>query len=256
MLTGDQPEDPSERISEFLREQYQKELDRRGDFTGRITLLSGVLTLLGGGILAMARELTEPHGFSEWIEICAVIASLVVVAVAAGFLWKAYTNISYFAVPASLELLAYRDGLEVYYSQVGCPEGKTPRQLADAELLLGIDTTYAQLTSDNKRVNERRSRSLKNANKYFLISISIATLALVFQLYRNAVTPKRPQDVRILNIRELSMAKQPSGNSGSSEPTNQPTVNKQPTPTPAPKKPEFPKPQVIREDFLPGKNNR
>jgi hypothetical protein len=86
MLTGDQPEDPSERISEFLKEQYQKELDRRGDFTGRITLLSGVLTLLGGGILAMARELTEPHGFSEWIEICAVIASLVVVAVAAGFL--------------------------------------------------------------------------------------------------------------------------------------------------------------------------
>lgn len=249
-------DEPNSRISDFLKEQYQKELDRRIDFTSRITLLSGVLTLLGGGLLAMARELALPSGFHEWLESGAVVTSLLFIVFSAWWIWNAYTNIEYYALPAPADLLAYRNGLEDYYGQVGCPEGEIPRSVADAELLTGIDRAYAQLTADNFRVNERRSRSLKRANKYFLLAISIASLALVLQLYRNAVSPARVQEVRITNIREIQMAQQGSSAGSAGEAPKPTTTNNQPSTAQAPKKPEFPPPRVIREDFLPGKQTR
>lgn len=249
-------DEPNSRISDFLKEQYQKELDRRSDFTSRITLLSGVLTLLGGGSLAMARELVKPVRFYEWLESGAVLISMLFIIFSAWWIWHAYTNIEYYALPSPADLLAYRDSLEDYYCQAGCQEGKTPRSVADAELLSGINNAYAQLTRDNFRVNERRSRSLKRANKYFLLAISIASLALVLQLYRITVSPPRVQEVRITNIRELRMTQHGSSAesaAGSPKPT---TANNQPSTTQAAKKPEFPPPRVIREDFLPGKQTR
>lgn len=248
--------EPNSRISDFLKEQYQKELDRRSDFTSRITLLSGVLTLLGGGSLAMARELAKPSQIYEWLESGAVFASLLFIVFSAWWIWHAFTNLEYYALPSPADLLAYRDSLEDYYCQVGCQEGATPRNVADAELLAGINHAYAQLTADNFRVNERRSRSLKRANKYLLLAISIASLALVLQLYRNAVSPTRVQEVRITNIRELQMARQVSSAESAGEPRKPSTANNQPSATQAAKKPEFPPPRVIREDFLPGKQTR
>jgi hypothetical protein len=112
------------------------------------------------------------------------------------------------------------------------------------------------LTTENIRINERRSRALKRANKYFLLAISIATLALVLQLYRNAASPKPPQEVKIINIRDLPMTQQGSNTGASGAGSKDGTSNKQPTPAQAPKKPEFPPPRLIREDFLPGKQTR
>ena len=249
-------DEPNSRISDFLKEQYQKELDRRSDFTSRITLLSGVLTLLGGGSLAMARELAKPSGYNQWLESAAVFISFLFIVFSAWQIWNAFTNIEYYALPAPADLVAYRDGLEDYYRQVGCQDGNTPQKTADAELLIGINHAYAQLTADNFRVNERRSRSLKRANKYFLLAISIASLALVLQLYRNAVSPPRVQEVRITNIRELRMTQQGSSASSAGGPPKPTTPNNQPSTTQAAKKPEFPPPRVIREDFLPGKQMR
>jgi len=249
-------DEPNSRISDFLKEQYQKELDRRSDFTSRITLLSGVLTLLGGGSLAMAREIAKPSGYHQWLEIGAVSVSLFSIVCSSWQIWIAFANIEYYVLPAPADLLSYRDDLEDYYRQVGCQEGDTPRSAADAELLTGIDHAYARLTVDNFRVNERRSRYLKRANKYFLLAISVASLALMLQLYRNAVSPPRVQEVRIANILELKVAQQGSSAGSDGGPPKPATPNNQPSTTQAAKKPEFPPPRVIREDFLPGKEKR
>ena len=82
-------EEPNPRISDFLKEQYQKELDRKNDYTGRITLMSGILTILGGGLLAMARELAMPKGSNEWIEGATVAASLIFASISAWWVWSA-----------------------------------------------------------------------------------------------------------------------------------------------------------------------
>jgi uncharacterized membrane protein YhdT len=153
-------DEPNSRISDFLKEQYQKELDRRSDFTSRITLLSGVLTLLGGGSLAMARELAKPSGYHQWLESAAVFISLLFIVFSAWQIWNAFTNIEYYALPAPADLLAYRDGLEDYYRQVGCQDGNTPQNTADAELLIGINHAYAQLTADNFREHLKNSLKL------------------------------------------------------------------------------------------------
>jgi hypothetical protein len=251
-------EGPNPRISEFLKEQYEKELDRKNDYTGRITLLSGILAILGGGLLAMARELAVPEHSNEWIEGIAVAASLICIGIPGWWVWSAFTNITYLGIPSSADLLAFRDGLVNYYQQVGSPDGETPQSIADAELLTGIDKAYSMLTTENYRINERRSRSLKRANMYFLMSISIATLALGLQLYRNAVSPKPAQEVKIMNIRDLLMTQQAAGQSSQGAPSapSKDSTAKQALPTQAPKKPEFPPPRLIREDFLPGKQTR
>lgn len=244
------------KISDFLKEQYQKEFDQKNDYTSRITLISGILTILGGGLLAMARELEMPSSLNEWIEGATVALSFVFVCISARWVWSAFTNITYLAIPSSAELLAFRDGLVEYYRQVDCPEGMSPQSIADAELLAGIDKAYSMLTTENIRINERRSRALKRANKYFLLAISIATLALVLQLYRNAASPKPPQEVKIINIRDLPMAEQGSNTGTSGGGSKDGTSNKQAIPAQAPKKPDFPPPRLIREDFLPGKQTR
>lgn len=249
-------EEPNPRISDFLKEQYQKELDRKNDYTGRITLMSGILTILGGGLLAMARELAMPNGSNEWIEGATVAASLIFASISAWWVWSAYTNITYLAIPSSADLLAFRDGLVDCYRQVDCPDGATPQSIADAELLAGIDKAYSTLTTENYRINERRSRSLKRANKYFLLAILIASLALVLQLYRNAASPKPAQEVKIINIRDLQMAQQGTKAGASGGAPNDGSASKHPLPAQAPKKPEFPPPRLIREDFLPGKQPR
>ena len=218
--------------------------------------MSGILTILGGGLLAMARELEMPTSLNEWIEGATIALSLVFICISARWIWSAYTNITYFAIPSPDDLLAFRDGLLEYYRQVDCPEGRSPQSIADAELLAEIDKAYSMLTTENIRINERRSRALKRGNKYFLLAITIATLALVLQLYRNAVSPKPPQEVKIINIRDLPMTQQGSNVGASGGGSKDGTSNKQPMPTQAPKKPEFPPPRLIREDFLPGKQKR
>ena len=244
------------KISDFLKEQYQKEFDQKNDYTSRITLMSGILTILGGGLLAMARELEMPSSLNEWIGGATIALSLAFICISARWVWSAYTNITYLAIPSPGDLLAFRDELLEYYRQVACPEGRSPQSIADAELLAEIDKAYSMLTTENIRINERRSRALKRANKYFLLAISIATLALVLQLYRNAVSPKPPQEVKIINIRDHPMTQQGSNAGASGGGSKDGTSNKQPMPTQAPKKPEFPPPRLIREDFLPGKQPR
>jgi hypothetical protein len=246
----------NQKISDFLKEQYQKEFDQKNDYTSRITLMSGILTILGGGLLAMARELEMPSSLNEWIEGATVVLSLAFVFISARWVWSAYTNITYQAIPSSADLLAFRDELVDYYRQVDCLKDRSPQSIVDAELLAEIDKAYAMLTTENIRINERRSRALKRANKYFLLAISIATLALVLQLYRNAASPKPPQEVKIINIRDLPMTQQGSNTGASGAGSKDGTSNKQPTPAQAPKKPEFPPPRLIREDFLPGKQTR
>ena len=218
--------------------------------------MSGVLTILGGGLLAMARELEMPSGVNEWIEGAAITLSLVFACISARWVWSAYTNITYLAIPSSADLLTFRDALVEYYRQVDCPEGRSPQSVADVELLIEIDKAYSVLTTENIKINDRRGNALKRANKYFLLAISIATLALVFQLYRNAASPKPPQEVKIVNIRDLPMAQQGSNAGASGGGSKDSTSNKQPNHAQAPKKPEFPPPRLIREDFLPGKQKR
>jgi hypothetical protein len=94
-------EEPNPRISGFLKEQYQKELDRKNDYTGRITLMSGILTILGGGLLAMAREIAIPNHSNEWIEGATVAASLIFAGISAWWVWSAFTYITYLAIPSS-----------------------------------------------------------------------------------------------------------------------------------------------------------
>ena len=244
------------KISDFLKEQYQKEFDQKNDYTSRITLMSGILTILVGGLLAMVRELEMPSSLNEWIEVATIALSLFFICISARWVWSAYTNITYVAIPSPGDLLAFRDGLLEYYQQVVCPEGRSAQSIADAELLYEIDKAYSILTTENIRINERRSRALKLANKYFLLAISIATLALVLQLYRNAVSPKPPQEVKIINIRDLPMTQQGSNAGAYGGGSKDGTSNKKPMPAQAPKKPEFPPPRLIREDFLPGKQPR
>jgi hypothetical protein len=248
-------DEPNPRISGFLKEQYQKKLDQKNDYTGRITLMSGTLTILGGGLLAMAREIAIPNHSNEWIEGVTVAASLICTGISAWWVWRAFTNITYLAIPSSADLLAFRDDLVVYYQQVGCPDGATPQSIADVELLAGIDKAYSRLSTENYKINERRSQLLKRANKYFLLAISIASLALVLQLYRNAVSPKPVQEVMIINIRDLPMTQQGSNSAATGCPSKASSAN-QPLPAQAPKKPEFPPPRLIREDFLPGNQKR
>ncbi len=59
----------------FLKNRYDFELDRKEKLTAALTLPVGVLSVLGGALIAMVRSFTYSNSELTWFFIAGLIAS-------------------------------------------------------------------------------------------------------------------------------------------------------------------------------------
>jgi len=239
------------RLSDFYKEHYFNELKRKEELTGRVTLPLGVLSILIGSIVAAFREINKPDTLIEYLIVILLICAVLPACMVVVNLWKSYHN-RYWVIDTPAEIMNYKNKLLNYYGDPGVEIEGAPMEEALLDVLAYIDQEYAKHADYNSRESDRRSFILMRANVYLAITLAVATLALVLQLTRLASLPEQPQRVKIVNIREITMAT-PTG-SKPAGPTSGPgsVSNNNPPKHPIPQKPQPTGGRLIRGDVDPG----
>lgn len=243
--------DLENRLSDFCKEHYFNELKRREELSGRITLPLGVLSILIGSIVAAFREISRPDTTIEYLIVILLICAAIPACMVIVSLWQSYHNHRYWVIDTPAQIMSYKNSLINYYEHPSVNAGAVPKELALLDVLAYIDQEYAKHADYNSRVSDRRSYFLSKANVYLAITLVVATLALVFQLTRLAGLPEQPQTVKIVNIRDFSMAT-PSGKPESAANGSGPVSNNNIPKPPIPQKPQPTGGRLIREDVDPG----
>lgn len=226
-------------------------MKRKEELTGRVTLPLGVLSILIGSIVAAFREINKPDTLIEYLIVILLICAVLPACMVVVNLWKSYHN-RYWVIDTPAEIMNYKNKLLNYYGDPGVEIEGAPMEEALLDVLAYIDQEYAKHADYNSRESDRRSFILMRANVYLAITLAVATLALVLQLTRLASLPEQPQRVKIVNIREITMAT-PTG-SKPAGPTSGPgsVSNNNPPKPPIPQKPQPTGGRLIRGDVDPG----
>jgi hypothetical protein len=238
------------RLSDFYKEHYFNELKRREELTGRVTLPLGVLSILIGSIVAAFREINKPGTPIEYLIVLLLICAVLPACMVIVNLWKSYHN-RYWVIDTPAEIMNYKNELIRYYEDPGIETEGAPMEEALLDVLAYIDQEYAKHADYNSRESDRRSFILTQANVYLAITLTVATIALVLQLTRLAGLPEQSQKVKIINIREISMAAPTGKPAGPTNGTGSVSNNNPPKP-PIPQKPQPTGGRLIRGDVDPG----
>jgi hypothetical protein len=234
-------------LQDFYKDHYTLEVTRRHELTSALAIPFGVLSLLLGALVVIAKEIHIPLDDWKVIQLAAVVASLVAVSATTYFLFRSYFNYEYGYVPTPLEIKSYRDGLVAYYVSTGLTKDVAIKTAED-ETLEYIDSEYATHTHRNTANNDKKSAFLHRANGALILSVVITVVAGALYLARSIVSPAEVQKIEVINLKEAAMA---TSSSNQKNGTQQQPTQQQTTTPPAPAKPSPPPGRVIKEHVEP-----
>lgn len=234
-------------LRDFYKEHYALEVARRHELTGALTLPLGVLSLLVGGLVVIAKEIHAPLDGWKIFQLIALTASFIAVATTTYFLIRSYFNYAYGYVPTPKEIRDYREKLVAYYVSMRLSNDAASKK-ADKETLEYIDTEYATHAHRNIQNNDTKSAYLHKANGALILSMIFTVAAGLPHLAGSIAAPPAVQKIEVVNVKEAVMTNS-SGNSSNSQQQNtqQQTTQQQTTTGPAQEKPLPPPGRVIKE---------
>lgn len=221
-------------IREFYKSHYDLELTRKTDLTSALSIPVGILSLLIGGLIIMAKELHVPLSFNEWIIAAAISGSALALVVSTYFLVRSLYNFAYGYIATPLEIQQYQAGLVAFHEGAGmlAPDAK---KLAEEETLEYVDSEYAKYADRNSKNNDIKSSFLHRANGAMIAAVVFAGVAGAAYVYNSVVQPAQVPKIEVTNLKEAS-----------------PVINVQPLqaatapPPPPPTRPNPPPGRVIR----------
>lgn len=229
-------------LRDFFKEHYILEVTRRHELTNALAIPFGVVSLLLGAQVVMAREIHMP--LDEWkiFQLMTLFASFIAIAATTYFLFRSYYNYTYGYVPTPLEIKLHRNKLVDYYVSNGKSHDEA-MSIAEAETYEHIDSEYATHTHRNTANNDLKSFFIHRANGALIFSIVFTVAAGMPYLARSIASPTEVQKFEIINFKEAVM------NNSSNE--QKQTTQKQNTPPPVVEKPSPPPGRLIRENVEP-----
>ena len=231
-------------LSEFYKSQYALEITRKTDLTAALALPAGVLSVLVGALVVMAKELHIPFNTPESLQAASILLSAAACLFSGYFLFRSLFNFAYGYVPTALEVKLYRDKLVAFHQSNGHSRSDA-EQLAEVETLEYVDGEYAVNTDRNSKNNDFKSAYLHRANGAIIAAVLAAVVAGGAYVYNSVSSPPPIQKVEFVNIKELkAMTPHASIQAASAPPP--------PAPPPA-TRPEPPPSRVIKEDRNPPK---
>lgn len=234
-------------LQDFYKDHYKLEVTRRHELTSALAIPLGVLSLLLGALVVVAKEIHVPLDDWKIIQLAAIVASFVCLSATTYFLFRSYFNYEYGYVPTPLEIKSYRDGLVAYYVATGL-SNDVAIKTAEDETFEHIDSEYATHTHRNTANNDRKSAFLYRANGALILSVVFTVVAGGPYLVRSIVSPSEVQKIEVINLKEAIMATSSSNHKNG---TQQQPTQQQTTTQPAPVKPAPPPGRVIKEHVEP-----
>lgn len=177
----------SDHLATFCQERYDYEASRRAELTGAIAIPIGVISVLGGALVAILNGLRPPIVGSDWVLLLAAAASLAVSAVSVFFLARSYFGFTYRYVATPKEVRDHHAAVaSVYVAANVAPS--LARQYADDKILEYLEERYAEAAHHNTLNNDRKSYFLHLANGAMLCALlpaAVAGCAFLYGAYRS-----------------------------------------------------------------------
>ena len=227
-------------LRELYQQHYFHEAERRDQINNSIAIPLGIVSVVSGAFVVVAKEIDSPFDCSEKLQLFFLVVTGIAIVGAVFFLVKAYWGYGYGHVPRANELKKYRDDLKNYYVSIGKSEDDA-RVLSEEEALDYIDSEYASNAEKNAENNDKKSANLFKANGFTIASIVFLVLSAVPYIINSIQQPNEVQKFEITNLGELKM----------NATNNQPPQGQNQQPPIQPSKPNPPPSRVIKENVEP-----
>jgi hypothetical protein len=226
------------KLSDFYKDHYFLELTRREDANNALTIPFGVLSILVGAVLIVAKEIDFPLDGIEAYQIIVMAITFVFFLITSYFLYKSWTGYEYLYIASPKTIKEYTVNLFGYYLAIG-DEQEIAKEKADNETLEFIDSEYAETADVNFSNNNKKVEYLRRANTFLSVSAIFAVLTSVPFIFALIKDPSETYKIEIVNQSKESKIM---------------ATNNQQIPTPSvqpnqPVKPEQPKRVVVTEDI-------
>lgn len=233
-------------LRDVYKDQYSREVVRRQELTGSVTIPLGVLSLILGGLFVVVKEISPPIIGTKVALLFALSVTFLICCAAIYFLCRCYFHYEYKYMATPQTIQKYLD--ETIAFHVASGKGSVRAKLiANGEVLEYIDSAFARTTEHNTLMNDRKSGFLHNANVAMILAlISGAVVGFIYLPITVGVEKPVPK-VEIANLKEFPM----------SAPTKAQGTNTTPAPVPAPApppeqtRPAAPPDRTIREHVEP-----
>lgn len=227
-------------LREFYQTHYFHEADRRDQLNNSLNIPLGVISLVSGALLVIAKEIDNPFNNYEIFQLVFLGLTAITLILAAVFMGRAYWGYGYAHMPRSEEIRQYRESLKNYYIISHNHNVGDATNLADEETLQYADSQYSVNAEQNAKSNDIKSANLFKANGFTMASVVLIVISAVPYVINSIEEPSEIQKVQITNLKELSMT--------TSTPQPKPQSQQQPAPTP---KPTPPPSRLIKEHVEP-----
>ncbi len=227
-------------LRDFYKSHYEREMVRKTDLTSALSVPVGVISLLVGALVLMAKELHLPLNATDEFLLWAIIASAAACLLSTYFLIMSLYNFAYGYIATPVEIVEYRAKLAAYHEATGLT-AVDARKLAEEETLEYIDSEYAKYADRNARNNDIKSTFLHQANGAMIAAVLCGAVAGAGYVKNSLATTPPPTKTEISNLKEIGQVFQ-AQQAASTTP-----------PPPPPKRPDPPPGRIIREDQRPPK---
>lgn len=230
----------SAQLRELYQQHYFHETERRDQINNSLAIPLGIISIVSGAFVVVAKELDYPFDISEKFQIALLLLTAISITLAAFFLVRSYWGYGYGHMPRADELKKYHTELLDHYISTGKTKIDA-ESLAHDEVLEYIDSEYANNATKNAENNDKKSANLFKASGLTILSVGLLVFSAAPYVINSIIQPSEVQKIELINLKDLKM-----NNVNPPIPTGQ---GQQP-PTP-PSKPSPPPSRLVREHVEP-----
>jgi len=231
------------RLREFYKTHYERELTRKTELTAALSIPLGIISVLVGALVVMAKELHLPLSPLELLQGTAIGLGALASLFSTYFLVRSLYHFAYGYVATPLEIQQYQARLVAFHVS----EGMLPadaKNLSEEETLDYIDSEYAKYADRNAKNNDIKSTFLHQANGAMIAAVLCAAVAGGAYVFASLSSPAVVPKVEVVNLGEVPVSQV--------QPIQAATAPSPPPPPPQPAvRPEPPPGRIVREDHRP-----
>jgi hypothetical protein len=185
--------------SEFIRKQYDHEVDRQDRIVASLSLPVGVLTVLGSIMGIVVRGYSNEFLLLNWVFYPLVTSTAISFAVGMYFLIRAYFGQTYQYLPRLSELAEYEKGLVAYYQETG-EDQSTAEESARRDFAGYLAGKVVQAASQNAFNNDEKSAFRYRANWAVVAVLLLMIMSGVPYVIDQSISTEKVPTVHVDNL--------------------------------------------------------
>jgi hypothetical protein len=212
---------------DFLKGQYEFEIERKDALTNAMAVPVGVLTVLGGLLGFLSRDFSYRPAYLSWIFVALLVIDALLFLVSVILLLCAYHGYAYSFLPTASELASYYEQLCTYLKQTKSQEevDKVAEDRAKSQLDAMLIRRYTEAITVNSGNNDKKSAYLHRSNTFLIAALAAALIAVIPFTIDSKTKQKEVQEVRIVNLPVQTLQKEDKNGLNSGTKTHRPPTD-------------------------------